>query len=224
MKFNQSSDSECPPDQEGKLLDTGNSKMIQLLNTPLARPAAQDLAADNDLVNSALKGDEAARRAFAERMRCIPRFIHMRSRNRGFKREELADLAQEVFASVWKRLPSYRGEARLETWVHTFCVHALGNAVRKRSRRPLEVDSAHLLEYPSQEDSPDDRRLAPLLDALSNLSPDHQEIIRLHAMQSMPYCDIAAQIGCSERAARARYQRAIRELRSHLNPQPPEPA
>lgn len=175
------------------------------------------LAMDRDLVKRTLSGCEKSREVFVHRMRCIPRFLFLRSRHSGLSREELSDLAQDVFAAIWDRLDSYRGTAPLEAWVHAFCVNAIANALRKHASRPLESSPNTLNDFPAETEEAEDLRLDPLRKAFLELGEPQREILRLHSMQSLTYQEISISIGCSERAARARYQRALVELRELLN-------
>lgn len=194
--------------------------MIQALTSKRPRTRPEELAKDRRLVERVCAGDQDAEDEFVNRMCCIPRFIEKHGRHSGLVREELADLAQDVFAIIWRKLSDYRGEAPLEAWAHSFCVHSLSNLTRKQGRRPLTAGSDHLAEWPSPCPPEGDPRLVPLRAALLNLPTPHQQILRLHAMQGLTYQEIAGHLDCSPRAARARYQRALIELRALLNISP----
>lgn len=56
----------------------------------------------------------------------------------------LDDAAQEVFLVVHRRLPSFRGDARVSTWLYAIVRHVAHNHRRTRQRKeratPLEAD------------------------------------------------------------------------------------
>ena len=182
---------------------------------PQTQTSPDKLAQDLRLIRNAIDGDREARERLVERMRCIPRLIAVRARGTGLTAEDRADLAQEIFAEVWRRLPDYRGEAPIEAWVHSFCARALANAKRKHVRRgtmaPLESDGGEAEPAPVE-----DPRLDFLRRGLARLGPNDAAVIRLHCMQSLPHDAVAQRLGCTARAARARYDRAIGRLRSVL--------
>lgn len=189
--------------------------MVWVNVQPETRTSPAKLAEDLRLIRAALGGDANARAQFVERMRCIPRLIAIRSRATGLTAEDRADLAQEIFAEVWRRLPDYRGEAPIEAWVHSFCARALANAKRKHLRRgpmaPLEADGGEAAAPPTE-----DPRLDELRRGLARLGPDDAAVIRLHCMQSLPHEVVGQRLGCTARAARARYERAMGRLRGAL--------
>lgn len=70
------------------------------------------------------------------------------------------DAVQEAFLSAYRNFASFRGDARLATWLHRIVVNAALNRLRKRKRRPEHgaevVDVSELLPrfgedgYPEQ--------------------------------------------------------------------------
>ena len=180
---------------------------------PRPRASIQELAADALLVERVLAAESPALDEFIERMRCIPRLLKMRTRTNPLPPEELKDLAQDVFATIWRDLDSYRGEAPLEGWVHAYCLRTLGNVFRKRARRPKAVEFEELEEPAAPQALELDPRLEGVHAALARLEPDQHQVVLLHAVQGLPYEELGPLLKCSPRAARARYQRALARLR-----------
>jgi RNA polymerase sigma-70 factor (ECF subfamily) len=56
------------------------------------------------------------------------------------------EVVQEGFLSAYRSLPSFRGEARLETWLHRIVVNAALQRLRRRKHRIESTDSSHLAE------------------------------------------------------------------------------
>lgn len=82
--------------------------------------------------------DESFRRLFEEHYRKVFLFFI----RRGFPDDESEDLAQEVFLRVYTHLGSFRGEARVETWLFQIAANLYRNTLRGRAalkRRALEV-------------------------------------------------------------------------------------
>src|SRR5258708_34464432 len=50
--------------------------------------------------------------------------------------DEVDDLFQEIMTNVWNSLPSFRGEAKLSTWVYRVAVNTA--LIHRRQRRPSE--------------------------------------------------------------------------------------
>src|SRR5688500_8604463 len=83
-----------------------------------AAPAPR-VADDLELVRRVLLREGPALASFAARMQCVPRFLAARNAQLGspLRTEEIEDVAQDTVISVWRKLPEYRAEAKLETWV-----------------------------------------------------------------------------------------------------------
>jgi RNA polymerase sigma-70 factor, ECF subfamily len=82
--------------------------------------------------------DESFRRLFEEHYRKVFLFFV----RRGFPDDECEDLAQEVFLRVHKHLGSFRGEARVETWLFQIAANLYRNTLRGKAalkRQALEV-------------------------------------------------------------------------------------
>jgi hypothetical protein len=86
----------------------------------------QDLhAEDLALANAAREGSGEARRAFAERMACVPRMLATLNARIGrpLTAHDVEDLAQDAVVAVWRGLATYRGFSSLEAWVFRCCHH-----------------------------------------------------------------------------------------------------
>src|SRR5262245_36791312 len=97
---------------------------------------------DRALARAALAREPAALRQLIERMRAIPRILAAKNKRSGspLRREDLDDLAQATFATFWRRLPTYRGEAPLESFACQIALYHFLNFVRKRRAALLGDD------------------------------------------------------------------------------------
>ena len=50
-------------------------------------------------------------------------------------REDAADVTQEVFLTVWRTLPSFRGESRFSSWLYRLTANACIDHLRREKRR-----------------------------------------------------------------------------------------
>src|SRR5690349_13499316 len=85
------------------------------LKTPgLMRPAPSR-ASDSELVARCCAGDRFAWRSLYERHAALVyRFLAAL----GVRDPEREDACQDVFLSVYRSLPSFRGESQLSTWIY----------------------------------------------------------------------------------------------------------
>jgi RNA polymerase sigma-70 factor (ECF subfamily) len=96
------------------------------------------------------------------------------ARRLGVSDEGLEDVCQEVFLAVYRRLPTFRGDASFSTWFHAFVYNTVRSHHRTRRRRlrrqsdapdALDLDSVPSLA-PSPFDTASRDELLLLADAL----------------------------------------------------------
>jgi RNA polymerase sigma-70 factor (ECF subfamily) len=173
---------------------------------------------DRRLVRAALDGDPGAREELGMRLACVPRILS--SKNQALAvplaREELGEHAQEVVLRLWNKLRDYRGEARLETWIHGFCSLELrGAARRSRSRTgPLPETIAQDAEERSFESG----EFASLRRNLARLTPEQAACIRLRWYQEASFREIGARLELPTGTVKTHYYRGMERLRRWLAP------
>lgn len=135
-----------------------------------------------------------------------------------------ADLTSETFASALESLATYRpedGSARM--WLFGIARHQLSRywrwrRVDTRSRAKLGMTETVVLDDESYQRIDDLVDFAPtrrrLERGLSRLSQRLLDAVRLRIEDELSYAEIAARLGCTEAAARARVSRALRKLGS----------
>ena len=131
-------------------------------------------------------------------------------------RAEAEDALQECFLAVHQAIGSFRGEARLATWVYRIAVRsALSVKARRRAHghAPLEEASS----TPSPGDDPeaeaatrqDFRRF---LDALARLPEEHRVVLSLFAIEGLGHAQIAEIVGVPAGTVWSRLHNARKRL------------
>ncbi len=96
---------------------------------PDPTPSSDEI--DPELLRRARTGDEAA---FGAVMRFhyerIFRLVYAMVRNE----HDARDLCQEIWLTVWKQLPNFRGDAKFTTWLHPIAVRRAIDHLRKQRR------------------------------------------------------------------------------------------
>jgi len=90
---------------------------------------------DEELVGRAIAGDEPAFEGLVERHQ--QRAYQLARRLVGSE-SDAQDVLQESFLSVYRKLASFRGEARFSTWLFRIVTNAALMHLRARARRPSE--------------------------------------------------------------------------------------
>lgn len=131
-------------------------------------------------------------------------------------RELARDAVQNTLVRAWRDLPGLRDPERFDAWLHRLLVNACLDEVRRRRRRPIEVDILPI-DVPTPADEAHrlaDRDLVER--ALARLEPEHRALVVLHYYLGYPLPDAAASLGISLPAAKSRLHRAMAALRRVL--------
>ena len=131
-----------------------------------------------------------------------------------------ADQAQEIFQETFLRFHAActRGEviAYPKAWLCRVATNVAFNA-RRRQRAMLGIEEDTAVD--SNADRDVERRV--LLDRVRDLAsdlPDRQRtVFALRNFEGWTFAEIAAQLGCSEGAARSSEYKALRKIRASMN-------
>jgi RNA polymerase sigma-70 factor (ECF subfamily) len=138
--------------------------------------------------------------------------------------DDIEDVVQEVFLSVYKNLKNFRGSCRLETWLTTITVNTCRTYRRKRMLRMkllTKTDTLPQPAAPNPADSPalDREKFAQVRQAVLKLPPRYREVVVLRYLQDLPITEIAAVLGLSRNAIDVRLNRArdrLKQILAHL--------
>lgn len=112
-------------------------------------------------------------------------------------REDVVDIVQEVFMSVYQNIRSFDPEQRFSPWIYRIAHNAFVNGLRKHSRNPfvaLDFDAllAHTVVPDAIQSEHEQQEMRNMIDiGLSKLSPKYKEILILHYLEEMQYKEIA---------------------------------
>ena len=143
------------------------------------------------------------------------------------------DVLQEAFLQVFRKLGSFRGEARFSTWLYRIVTNAALMQRRGRSRRPTEPLDAYLPRFdetgthaatPAEiaaasrvEERLDQRALAhKAMAGLDRLPELYRSAFVLRDLEELPTTEVAAVLGLEPAAVRQRVHRARLMLRGYL--------
>ncbi len=154
----------------------------------------------------------------------------------GGPRLEAEDVAQDVFATAVRRLPSFRGDCAVSTWLFGITRNVVSNARRRaRLRHFFRLD-----EVPEPTDHralPDEkverlRRRRLIQEALESLPVHHREVLVLADFEGRTAPEVSEMLGVAvgtiysrlhhgrRRFARALERAGVRETDAPLRPSP----
>lgn len=174
-----------------------------------------------EAISRAQQGDERAYELLYHQYRSHVFSLSSRITNNACDAE---DITQEVFLQLFRKLSSFRGEAKFGTWLHRITVNCALMHLRKRELRTSSL-APPAFDVDSVPFSPADRskpsasatltRLA-LEQALQRLAVDERSVLLLHDVGGLTHNEIAQRLGLSETCSRSRLHRAHLELRETL--------
>jgi RNA polymerase sigma-70 factor (ECF subfamily) len=148
-------------------------------------------------------------------------------------REEAADALQDALLSAYRSAGSYRGEARVTTWLHRVVVNACLDRVRRRQARPTVPlpEQGTPGERADPRDALTERETALEVEAaLAALPHDQRIAIVLVDVQGLPVSEAAVVLGVPSGTVKSRCSRGRARLalslghlrnRPDLRPVPP---
>lgn len=139
---------------------------------------------------------------------------------RGLGARDPEDVASETFIAVVKGLRRFQGDERqFRSWVLTITHRRTVDEVRRRQRRRDDpVEHPTLVGEPSDLPDPGDDalarvRVAELLAAVEQLTPDQRSVLLLRTLADLPLQDVADVLGKEVTAVKALQRRAVAALR-----------
>jgi RNA polymerase sigma-70 factor (ECF subfamily) len=163
------------------------------------------------LIERVLAGDAAAERALFDAH--VDRLYRLAFRMTGD--EDLAgDCVQEIFVRAFDRLPGFRREAALGTWLHSIGVSVVLNALRKRKRTSVREVSLDAVGARGRSDATS----APLLrerlkKAIDALPEDQRLVFVMYEVEGYSHAEIASALDIPQGTSKARLHYARRKLR-----------
>jgi RNA polymerase sigma-70 factor (ECF subfamily) len=153
-----------------------------------------------------------AESAFRRHHRAIHRFILGRVRDR----DRADDVAQQVFVDALTTLESAQPpEGSALAWLYTVASRRLADEGRRRTRDRALVSR---LDPPASVAPHEygDRLGHVLGEAVAALPRGWREVLVRRLLHGQPFPELARELGLSEAAAKMRYIRALRQLRTEL--------
>lgn len=186
----------------------------------LDTPTGLSQVDDAELVSRCRAGERAAHDEFYARFRRPVAANLYRVLGDG---PDLDDLVQDVFVIAFRGLDSFRGDARLSTWLYRICVNVALGRIRSRSRKPpplavADVDAVADARPAADRPETPERALERAQDrarvyrALDQLAPKKRIVLYLHEIEGLDLKDIAYLVDSNPVTVRTRLFYAKREF------------
>jgi RNA polymerase sigma-70 factor (ECF subfamily) len=127
-------------------------------------------------------------------------------------RDDALDLASDVFAEAWRRVPGLQWRGRpVRAWLYRVAANMAADELRRRSR---------LAPMPENVEARDESEAVPdrlaLAAALRDLTPEQQLVVHLRLVEGLPFAEVAPVLGRSVGACQMLLLRAGKALQATL--------
>jgi len=138
---------------------------------------------------------------------------------------EAADLTQEAFLQLFRKVQTFRGESAFSTWLYRLVVNVVLMHLRKKGLPTVsleETTEAEGEEEPRREIGAADLRLVGSIDrvmleaALEKLPPGYRLVFVLHDIEGYEHNEIAEMLDCSIGNSKSQLHKARLRLRELL--------
>jgi len=130
------------------------------------------------------------------------------------------DLTQEVFASAWRALGTFRGESSIRTWLHRIAYHAFVDVQRRRERDQIVAGG---LGGRADDAATDplagilaSEGLAEVVRALHDLDLEERTVLVLHYVDGLSYREMAEALKRPDGTLKWVTRQALEKLRRRL--------
>ncbi len=193
------------------------SKKLNLNNKKedLQVPRILNLDDDFSLIKSFNEGDESVFKVLLARHKeKVRNLIYLTMGNP----EEVDDIAQEVFITVYKNLNKFRYESQFTTWLYRVTVNKCKDYQRKQKIRSIfgpikdDTDASYTTKYESKDTA------GIIQNAISKLPDKLRMPLLMKDIQGMSYQEIAETLQCELGTVKSRIFRAREGLKEILKP------
>ncbi len=147
--------------------------------------------------------------------------------------DEARSILQETFLQAYERLHTFRGEAKVTTWLYAIGINLSRAAIRKSTRfSTLEEGDIERLQprfakgmfQDQSEDWNPHKNVEQselqrvVREAIDKLPEDYRVVVTLRDIREMSTSEVAGILGISEGAVRVRLHRARKALKKLLDP------
>lgn len=134
--------------------------------------------------------------------------------------EDADDLVQEIYIKIWAALPSFRGDARLFTWIYRIATNETLNFIRRQKVRaalsfvPWDETMDRKVDEDPYFNGTEAQRL--LLKAIRRLPQKQGIVFSMRYFEEIPYEEMSEILHTSVGALKASYHIAYEKVKGEL--------
>jgi len=171
---------------------------------------------DDQQLISLLRDPATLRRGFEAMVRQYSEQLYWQVRRIVLVHEDADDVVQNALMKAWNSIGTFKGDARLQTWLTRIAINeALDFMRRQKSHPTLSTDDATLSlasQLMADRYFDGDETEAQLQEAIATLPDVQRTVFQLRYYDEMKYSDISTILGTSEGGLKASYHIAVKKI------------
>lgn len=172
---------------------------------------------DNELVALLKEGDE---QAFAEIYQRYKRLLYLFAFKRLGDREEVTDIVQDVFLSLWQNHAGIQITYTLNTYLHSAVRNKIADRLSRRQVSQRYIDSFEIFRAAFTETTDHlvrSKELEAIIEKeIAALPPKMRQVFELSRKTGYTRSQIAEELGLSEQTVKSHVQHALKLLKVSL--------
>lgn len=173
------------------------------------------------LINRYLEGDKKSLEVLIKKyLQPVHNFVRQYVRNE----QDAEEITQEVFVKTWRNLKKFDQTKNFKTWIFSIAKNAAIDFIRKKKTVPfsdfenkrgenaLTENLVSLAPLPAEICERADN-INALNAKIEQLSPNHQQVLKLHHDNQLTFEEIAESLGKSLNTVKSWHRRAIIQLK-----------
>lgn len=125
-------------------------------------------------------------------------------------KDNAEDLIQETFIAVWKKIDSFRNDAKLSTWIYRIAINNCLMSIRKQQYLE-KIANKTFIDIPDETSDEKAQQIDLLYKCISKLK-EADRILITFVLDEKPYEEIAEITGITENNLRVKIHRIKKEL------------
>lgn len=163
-----------------------------------------------------LRDPKTVRAAFGEVIGLYSEPLYWHIRRMVQSHADTDDLLQNTFMKAWSSIDSFRGDAKLSTWLYKIATNEAITFLSKERRRlslSLDDEESHLVQLVEADTDIDGDSLALRLRAAVATLPEKQRLVfNMRYYDDMKYEKISEILGTSVSALKTSYHLAVKKI------------
>lgn len=169
---------------------------------------------DEATILSRLKDPSTRRRAFEEVVNHYSRSLYWQIRHIVVDHDDADDVLQNTFLKAWSNIESFRGDAKLNTWLYKIAYNESVTFL-KQKKEAMSIDSeecgvVNTLESDEYFDGDETQML--LQQAIDTLPAKQKSVFTMKYFDEMKYEDMSQITGTSVGALKTSYHLAVEKI------------